>query len=75
MSIVVPESILEAVEKAARQRELSISEFVEQSLLAKATEVLSDPYLEARASRASGRGWSLLEKAPRVAPMPGDELP
>jgi predicted HicB family RNase H-like nuclease len=43
MNIVVPESILEAVEKAARRRELSVSEFVEQSLLAKATEGLIPP--------------------------------
>ena len=57
MSIIVPEAILEAVEEAAKRRDLSISEFVENTLLAKASEVLSAPYLESRAKRANGLGW------------------
>jgi hypothetical protein len=65
MSIVVPESILEAVERVAQ---------FTRRLTARLWTAPPDPYLEARASRASGRGWSLLEKAPRVAPIPGDEL-
>jgi uncharacterized protein (DUF1778 family) len=74
MSIIVPEAILEAVEEAAKKRDLSISEFVENTLLAKASEVLSDPYLESRAKRANGLGWRVLGQAPDVPPIPSDEL-
>jgi len=74
MSIIVPEAILEAVEEAAKRRDVSISEFVENTLLAKASEVLSDPYLESRAKRANGLGWRVLEQAPDVPPIPSDEL-
>ena len=75
MSIIVPEAILEAVEEAAKRRDLSISEFVENTLLAKASEVLSAPYLESRAKRANGLGWRVLGQAPDVPPILGDELP
>jgi uncharacterized protein (DUF1778 family) len=75
MSIIVPEAILEAVEEAAKRKELSISEFVENTLLAKASEVLSDPYLESRAKRANGLGWRVLDQAPDMPPILGDELP
>ena len=74
MSIIVPEAILEAVEEAAKRRDLSISEFVENTVLAKASEVLYDPYLESRAKRANGLGWRVLEQAPDVPPIPSDEL-
>jgi len=40
---------------------------------AQSTAVLSDPYLEARAKRADGRGWKLLDEAPDAPPLPGDE--
>jgi hypothetical protein len=74
MSIIVPEAILEAVEEAAKRRDLSISEFVENTLRAKASEILSDPYLESRAKRANGLGWRVLDQAPDVLPSPSDEL-
>ena len=74
MSIIVPEAILEAVEEAAKRRDVSISEFVENTLLAKASEVLSDPYLESRAKRANGLGWRVLDQALDVPPSPSDEL-
>ena len=32
-----------------------------------------DSYLEARAKRADGRGWKLLDAARDVPPLPGDE--
>lgn len=40
---------------------------------AQPTALLSDPYLEARAKRADGRGWKLLDEAPDAPPLPGDE--
>ena len=34
-----------------------------------------DSYLEARAKRADGRGWKLLDAAPDAPPLLGDERP
>jgi hypothetical protein len=33
-----------------------------------------DEYLEMRAKNANGLGWRLLDQAPDVPPLPGDEL-
>jgi len=73
MSVIVPQSVMQAVEEAAKRRRLSVPEFVEKALAAQSTAVLSDPYLEERAKRATGRGWKLLDGALDVPPMPGDE--
>lgn len=75
MSITVPDNLLHAVEAAAKRRRLTVSQFVEKTLLAHSSAVLSDPYLEVRASRATGTGWRLLDSAPDAAPHAGDELP
>jgi hypothetical protein len=73
MSVVVPQYVMQAVEEAAKRRRLTVPEFVEKALAAQSTAVLSDPYLEARAMRATGQGWKLLDEAPDAPPMPGDE--
>jgi hypothetical protein len=73
MSVVVPHYVMQAVEEAAKRRRLTVPEFVEKALAAQSTAVLSDPYLEARAMRATGQGWKLLDEAPDAPPMPGDE--
>ena len=75
MSVVIPDSVLEAVERAAERRHLTVSQFVEKALAAQSSAVLSDPYLEARAKRATGEGWKVLDRAPDVPPQAGDELP
>ena len=75
MNIIVPEAILEAVKEAAKRRDLSISNFVENTFLSKASKVLSAPYLESRAKRANGLGWRVLDQAPDVPPLTDDELP
>jgi len=75
MSVVVPQSVMQAVEEAAKRRRLTIPEFVEKALAAQSTAVLSDPYLEARAKRATGQGWKILDEAPDASPLPGDERP
>ena len=36
---------------------------------------LSEPHLEARAKRADGRGWKLLDEAPDAPALLGDERP
>ena len=53
MSVIVPQSVMKAVEEAAKRRRLSVPEFVEKALAAQSTAVLSDPYLEERAKRAT----------------------
>jgi uncharacterized protein (DUF1778 family) len=75
MSVVIPESVLEAVERAAERRHITVSQFVEKALAAQSSAVLSDPNLEARAKRATGEGWKVLDRAPDVPPQAGDALP
>lgn len=75
MSVVIPESVLEAVERAAERRHLTVSQFVEKALAAQSSAVLSDPYLEARAKKATGEGWKVLDRAHNAPPQAGDELP
>jgi uncharacterized protein (DUF1778 family) len=75
LSVVIPDSVLEAVERAAERRHLTVSQFVEKALAAQSSAVLSDPYLEARAKRAAGEGWKVLDRASDVPPQTGDELP
>lgn len=75
MSVVIPDSVLEAVERAAERRQLTVTQFVEKALIAQSSAVLSDTYLESRAERATGRGWKILDSAPDAGPLPGDELP
>jgi len=75
VSVVIPDSVLEAVERAAERRHLTVSQFVEKALAAQSSAVLSDPYLEARAKKATGEGWKVLDRAPDLPPQAGDELP
>jgi hypothetical protein len=75
VSVVIPDSVLEAVERAAARRHITVSQFVEKALAAQSSAVLSDPYLEARAKRATGEGWKVLDRASDVPPQTGDELP
>lgn len=75
MSVVLSDSVIKVVEQAAKKRHLSVAQFVEKVLVAQSSAVLSDPYLEARAKKATGQGWSLLDSAPDAPPVPGDELP
>jgi hypothetical protein len=67
--------VLEAVERAAARRHITVSQFVEKALAAQSSAVLSDPYLEARAKSAAGEGWKVLDRASDVPPQTGDELP
>jgi hypothetical protein len=52
-----------------------VSQFVEKALAAQSSAVLSDSYLDARAKKATGEGWKVLDRAPDVPPQAGDELP
>ena len=75
MSVVIPDSVLEAVERAAERRHLTVSQFVEKALAAQSSAVLSDSYLDARAKKATGEGWKVLDRAPDLPAQAGDEFP
>jgi hypothetical protein len=45
---------------------------VESALVSETTAVLSDPYLEERALRATGQGWTILDRVPAADPLPTD---
>jgi hypothetical protein len=74
VSITFPDELIPMVEEAAKRRHLSLEKFVETVLLSQSTAVISDPYLESRASRATGKGWDLLDQVPPAKPDLGDEL-
>ena len=74
MSITFPDELIPMVEEAAKRRHLSMEKFVETVLLSQSSAVISDPYLDLRASRSTGSGWHLLDQIPSVKPDLGDEL-
>jgi hypothetical protein len=59
----------------ARQRDLSIDEIVAASLSQWLSRIVPDPYLEERAERASGKGFSMvMEEVPDVEPEDYDKI-
>jgi len=69
------EALLELIRKQPPMSSERFWQQVEKALAAQSSAVLSDPYLEARAKKATGEGWKVLDRAPDVPPQAGDELP
>lgn len=59
----------------ARKVNLSPAEFARLAIVRALARVGKDPYLEARAKKATGQGWKVLDRAPDLPPQAGDELP
>lgn len=57
--------------REASARGISVLRLDDEELAAE-MHALDDPYLEARAKRADGRGWKLLDEAPDSPPLPTD---
>jgi predicted transcriptional regulator len=76
LTIEIEEEAKAVVEKVARERNLSSSDFVKIAIAQSLGRALKDPNLEARAARADGSGFrDFMAAAPDEAPIPGDELP
>jgi uncharacterized protein (DUF1778 family) len=72
MNAHVSDEILPVVMEAAKRLNKSVDQFVESALVSETTAVLSDPYLEERALRATGQGWTILDRVPAADPLPTD---
>jgi predicted HTH domain antitoxin len=60
--------------REASARGIPVLRLDDEELAAEMHALASDPYLEARAKRADGRGWKLLDDAPDAPPLPADEM-
>jgi len=74
VSVTLPDHLQPMVEAAAKRRHQSVAQFIQSVLVSQATAVLSDPYLEERALRATGQGWRILDSVPAHQPDVGDEI-
>jgi hypothetical protein len=63
-----------SVTEAARERNLSASDYVRLVVSQAVSRSMKDPLLEARAARADGSGFrDFLASVPDAAPTPGDQ--
>lgn len=76
LTIEIEDEARAVVERVARERNLSSSDFVTIAIAQSLSRALKDPCLEARAARADGGGFrEFMARARDIAPVPGDELP
>ena len=76
MSLRLPESLHEKVRELAEREGISINQLVTTALAEKISALLTQEYLEERATRGSQDEYlRVLGKVPRTDPDPGDELP
>jgi Arc/MetJ family transcription regulator len=75
LTIEIDEEAKAAVEQAAREQNLSASDFVKLALTQALSRLLKDPVLEARAARADGSGFrDFNASVPNVPPTPSDQV-
>jgi hypothetical protein len=75
IQIQLPDQLHEKTLEIARQRHLSVDEIVAASLAQWLSRIVPDPYLEERAERATGKGFSaVLEQIPDVPPEEYDRM-
>jgi hypothetical protein len=76
MSLRLPESLHEKVRELAEREGISINQLVTTALAEKISALLTQEYLEERATRGSRDEYlRILGKVPKTDPDPGDELP
>jgi Arc/MetJ family transcription regulator len=75
LTIEIDDEARDAVEQAAREQNLSASDYVRLAVAQALSRSLKDPVLEARAARADGGGFrdflASVPDAPRIA---GDQV-
>ena len=76
LTIELPEPLHEKAREVAVARNLSIDALVAVALTQTLSRLVADPYLEDRASRATGKGLDeFLAAASNVPPSDSDKLP
>ena len=76
-AVLLPESVVRAAEVQARIRGISVEEWVSRAVAERLdTAEGAQEFFRRRAAGATGQGLQrILDAAPDVPPMPGDELP
>ena len=76
MSVRFPESLHAQLQELAKQEGVSINQLVVLSVAEKLAALKTEDYFRERAARADRASFlAVLDKAPDVPPLPGDELP
>jgi len=76
LSVRLPKSIHAKLTELAKQEGTSINQLINVAVAEKLAALMTEDYLERRASRASrDRFDAVLNKIPHAKPVKGDELP
>jgi len=75
LRLIYPEVVLEQARKAARDKGVSLDEFICRALIEKLSAMIPDPYLEARAKRGDLKKFrAVLAMVPDVPPEDYDRF-
>ncbi len=75
LTIRLPEKLHQKACEVSKMQDIPIDEIIASSLAQKLFRMIPDPYLEERAKRASGEGFSeVLSQVPDVPPEDYDKL-
>lgn len=75
LKIKLPDKLHEKVSEVSERNNIPIDEIIAAALAQKLFRIIPDPYLEERAKRATGEGFSLvLSQVPDVEPEDHDKL-
>ena len=75
LKIKLPDKLHQKAREVSEKNNIPIDEIIAAALAQKLFRIIPDPYLEERAKRASGEGFSLvLSQVPDVTPENYDKL-
>ena len=75
LKIKLPDQLHQKVSEVSKMNKIPIDEIIAAALAQKLFCIIPDPYLEERAKRATGEGFSLvLSQVPDVEPEKYDKL-
>jgi hypothetical protein len=76
LSLRLPESLHRKLTDLARSEGISLNQLIATAAAEKLAALTTEEYFEQRVQRASRKKFEgALKTVPRVAPLPGDELP
>lgn len=76
LSVRLPDSLHAQLKQLAEQEGVSINQLITLAVAEKVSALKTEDYFRERAARANREAFlAVLDKAPDVPPLPGDELP
>ncbi|MDB9526317.1 toxin-antitoxin system HicB family antitoxin [Oscillatoria sp. CS-180] len=76
LSIQLPDSLYESLQKLAEQDEISLDQFIALAVAEKISALTTERYLQARASQGNRSNYeAVLAKVANTEPEPNDRLP